>query len=132
MAYLLDTNVWIQYLKRRTSAIESKLAELKPSDVVTCSIVRSELLHGAEKYGNRDQRIATVRRTLAPLRSDPFDDRAAEEYARLRHALETAGNTIGPYDLQIAAICLANDHTLVTANVDEFSRVDGLQIENWL
>ena len=131
MPYLLDTNAWIQYLKNPSSPIRVKLASLRPTDVVTCSIVRSELLSGAEKYGNRSRRIALVQTTLAPFVSLPFDDQDASEYARIRHSLEQAGTMIGPYDLQIAAICLRHDVTLVTNNVREFSRVDGLLVEDW-
>lgn len=69
MPYLPDTNVWIHYLKQPGSPIHAKLATLQPADVVTCSIVRSELLHGAEKYGDRNRRVATVNQTLAPCPS---------------------------------------------------------------
>ena len=65
MRYLLDTNAWIQYLKVPASPIAVKLASLSPADIVTCSIVRSELLHGAEKYGNRLRRVSLVEATLA-------------------------------------------------------------------
>ena len=53
MQYLLDTNAWIVYLKDPNSSIRPKLASISPKQVVTCSVVLSELLHGAEKYGNR-------------------------------------------------------------------------------
>lgn len=132
MPYLLDTNAWIHYLKQPGSPIHTRLASLEPADVVTCSIVRSELLHGAEKYGNRERRIVVVSQALAPFHSVPFDDADAAEYARIRHALESAGLFIGPYDLQIAAICLRHAFTLVTSNLGEFSRVAGLTVEDWL
>ena len=131
MPYLLDTNAWIHYLKRSDSPIRVRLAALQPIDIVTCAIVRSELLHGAKKYGNSTRRTAVVSQTLAPFKSVPFDDAAAVEYARIRHELETAGCVIGPYDLQIAAICAHHGLTLVTNNVGEFSRVHGLKIEDW-
>jgi tRNA(fMet)-specific endonuclease VapC len=70
--------------------------------------------------------------TLSPFVSFPFDDDAAIHYARLRHSLELTGSTIGPYDLQIAAICLLHQLTLVTSNVNEFSRVPSLIFEDWL
>ncbi|MCH8830544.1 MAG: type II toxin-antitoxin system VapC family toxin [Planctomycetes bacterium] len=132
MPYLLDTNVWIHYLKQPESRIHAKLAALQPTDVVSCSIVRCELLHGAEKYGNRTRRVATVNQTLAPFNSVPFDDADAAEYARIRHELETSRLVIGPYDLQIAAICVRHGFTLVTHNIGEFARVRGLEIEDWL
>ena len=123
MPYLLDTNAWIHYLKQPGSPIHTRLAALQPADIVTCSIVRSELLHGAEKYGNRQRRVAIVTQALSPYRSVPFDDADAAEYARIRHALESVGPVIGPYDLQIAAICVRHGFSLVTSNVGEFSRV---------
>lgn len=132
MPYLLDTNAWIHYLKQPSSPIHTKLATLQPADVVTCSIVRSELLHGAEKYGDRNRRVAIVNKTLAPYQSLPFDDGDAVEYARIRHELETVGLVIGPYDLQIAAICVRHGLTLITSNFGEFSRVSGLMVEDWL
>lgn len=61
----------------------------------------------------------------------PFDDAAAEEYGRIRAELTAAGTPIGPNDLMIASIALANQLTLVTSNTAEFGRVPGLQIENW-
>jgi tRNA(fMet)-specific endonuclease VapC len=132
MAYLLDTNVWIHYLKNAASPIHARLAALNPEDITTCSIVRAELLHGAEKYGNRSRRVALVKRTLAPFRSVAFDDADAEVYAGIRHDLEMSGVVIGPYDLQIAAICVRHGLTLVTSNIGEFTRVPGLSVEDWL
>ena len=132
MSYLLDTNTWIHYLKHTGGSIRTRLQQLQPSDVASCSVVAAELLHGAEKYGNRDRRVATVRQTLAPFRSLPFDDDAAAIFAHIRHTLEVAGEVIGPYDLQIGAICLLHGLTLVTSDTRGFSRVNGLQIEDWL
>jgi tRNA(fMet)-specific endonuclease VapC len=131
MSYLLDTNSWIHYLKHADSPVRARLKAVRPVDIVICAVVRSELLHGAEKYGNRDRRVATVIQTLAPFPSLPFDDSAAL-YAQIRHSLEVAGRTIGPYDLQIAAICRQHSLTLVTNNTSEFSRVNGLALEDWL
>ena len=65
--FLLDTNVWISYLKKPSSNIQARLSTIAPSDVATCSIVLSELLHGAEKYGNRNQRVAGESRLYDPL-----------------------------------------------------------------
>jgi hypothetical protein len=61
----------------------------------------------------------------------PFDDPAADQYGTIRAALASAGTPIGPNDLLIAAIALANGLTLVTLNTTEFSRIPGLTIEDW-
>lgn len=132
MPYLLDTNMWIYYLKRSSPILEAKLREIQPTEVVACSVVKSELMHGAEKYENRERRLAKVQQTLEPYDSLPFDDSAAIHYARIRRQLEQQGQIIGPYDLQIAAICIAHDLTLVSSNTNEFSRIKRLKLENWL
>ena len=61
----------------------------------------------------------------------PFDRAAANCYANVRDRLEQRGEVIGPYHLQIAAIALVHDLTVVTNNVSEFRRVDGLRVEDW-
>ena len=68
---------------------------------------------------------------MQPYLSLPFDDAAADVHARVRRHLESLGAPIGPYDLLIAAIALANGCTLVTHNTNEFSRVPGLSLEDW-
>jgi len=58
----------------------------------------------------------------------PFDQDAVLKMAELRpHRLR-----IGPMDLKIAAICLAHDATLLTRNLQDFTHVPGLRVENWL
>ena len=90
MAYLLDTNVWIDYLKNPDSPIRVKLQAMQSSDIVVCSIVRAELMHGAQKYGNRQRRTKLVETTLAPFLSHGYDDSDAEVYALIRDKLERA------------------------------------------
>ena len=111
--------------------MEDRLRQTPARDIAVCSVVWAELLHGARKYGRREERVAKVERTLSPFRSLPFDDAAARHYARIRDDLETRGAIIGPNDLLIAAIALANDLTLVTRD-HEFSRIVGLRTEDWL
>lgn len=132
MPWLLDTNAWIHYLKNPSSPVARRLRERTPADLVVCAVVRAELLHGAMKYGDPARRLAIVRDTLAPYACLPFDEVAAEHYARIRHTLEQSGNVIGPHDLLIAATCVAHGCVLVTANTGEFSRVAGLSIEDWV
>lgn len=72
-----------------------------------------------------------VQTLLAPFQCLPFDEIDATYYATLRHSLEVRGDVIGPYDLQIAAICLRHQLTLVTNNVTEFTRVQGLTVQDW-
>lgn len=76
--------------------------------------------------------MAEVERFLAAFTSLPLDDAAADVSAAIRATLAQAGTPIGPYDLFIAAIALANDLTLVTHNTTEFARLSGLRLEDWV
>src|SRR5262249_16321828 len=124
-------NTWIFYLKNPRGALAARLAANSPSEIYCCSIVKAELLHGAQRYGNRTRRLQVLSHLLGPYTSLPFDDVAAEVYGPLSHPLEVTGQTIGSHDLFIATICLANGLTLVTNNLAEFSRIPSLQVEDW-
>lgn len=131
MKYLLDTNTCIRYLNGRSAAIRRKLPTIPARDIVVCSIVRAELAYGVAKSQTREASAAKLERFLEPYITLPFDDAAAEKFARIRAALEAAGTPIGPYDMQIAAIALTHGLIVITHNVREFNRVVGLQIEDW-
>ena len=131
MAFLPDTNVWISLLKKPGGDLTAKVQSQPVVAIFFCSVVKAELLHGAEKYGNRERRLrALAMLFFAPFASLPFDDAAAPHYAALRHQLEIAGHIVGPNDLQIAAIALTHGLTLVSAD-SGFVRVPGLTVEDW-
>lgn len=131
MIYLLDTNVCIGYLNGRAPAVLQRLRAQQPSDVVVCSVVKAELAYGAQRSRDPQRSLAVQRQFLLPYRSLPFDDAAAGIAGLLRAQLVEAGTPIGPHDVQIAAIALANGCTLVTHNTREFSRVPDLVLEDW-
>jgi tRNA(fMet)-specific endonuclease VapC len=129
--FLLDTNVCVQYLRGKNVLVRRRLAACPPHEVCLCSVVLSELYMGVLRSAQPAKNRADVDQLAAPFASLPFDDAAADVYSRIRHDLESRGTPIGPYDLQIAAIALANGCTLVTHNTTEFSRVSGLALEDW-
>lgn len=131
MIYLLDTNACIAYLNRPESGVRLRLETLPRQDVAVCSVVKAELFYGAMRTSNSERTLARQQTFLNQYVSLPFDDRSALIYGRIRAQLAASGTPIGPYDLQIAAIALANNLTLVTHNTREFSRVEGLRIEDW-
>ena len=88
-------------------------------------------MHGAEKYVDAKARRERVASALDSFFSFPFDDQCAEQYGSIRHDLEQRRCVIGPLDLQIAAIAVVHDLTVVTGNAREFRRVHGLKVENW-
>jgi tRNA(fMet)-specific endonuclease VapC len=131
MQYLLDTNTCIVYLKGRNLKLKQRLESIERQEIIICSVVKAELIYGVMKSAYPERNFALQQDFVAQFRSLPFDDFAATTFGSIRAALESQGNPIGSYDLQIAAIALSNDLTLVTHNVREFSRVDGLRVEDW-
>ena len=131
MKYLLDTNACIVYLNQTNSSILSKMQDVKPSDILLCSVVKSELIFGAKKSRRVAENLGKLEAFFSNFQSLPFDDRAAEVYGGIRADLEKKGIVIGPYDMQIAAIALINELTLITHNSQEFERVIGLRHEDW-
>ncbi len=131
MPYLLDTNTCIQHLRGRNAAITRKLSTMQAMEIQLCSVVRAELIYGALRSANPAHNRALVEHFCGRFVSLPFDDRAADTYATIRAVLTATGQLIGPNDLVIAAIALANNTVLVTHNAREFSRVEGLMIEDW-
>jgi tRNA(fMet)-specific endonuclease VapC len=131
MIYLLDTNTCINYLRGRVETIRQRLQNLSPIDVAVCSVVKAELFYGAMKSSNPTQALQRQQAFLNQFVSLPFDDAATLFYAQIRANLEESGTPIGAYDMQIAAIALAYDLTLVTHNTREFNRVESLVIEDW-
>lgn len=95
------------------------------------SIVKAELIYGAMKSVKRSENLEKIKRFLMPFEIIPFDENAAYYYGEMRAALEKNGTIIGPNDLVIASTVLSQNGILITNNVKEFSRVLGIQLENW-
>ncbi|MDZ8070226.1 MAG: type II toxin-antitoxin system VapC family toxin [Nostoc sp. DedQUE08] len=131
MKFLLDTNTCIIYMRGKNSTLKQKLESTTIKDIAVCSIVKAELFYGAMKSANPQRNLTLQQQFLAQFRSLPFDDLAATTFGTIRSQLEALGTPIGAYDLQIAAIALTNNLTLVTHNTREFQRINNLLIEDW-
>jgi tRNA(fMet)-specific endonuclease VapC len=105
--------------------------QLRPDDIAICSVVKAELLFCALRSAQKESNYQLLQKFFSPLHSFEFDDNAAEHYAQIRADLTAQGNLIGANDLMIAAIARANKATLITHNTGEFSRVQGLLIQDW-
>ena len=128
---MLDTNVCVMYLNGRSSAIRDRLISTPIEDMAVCSVVKAELFYGAMRSNNPTRTLERQQDFLERFVSLSFGDEAALLFGQIRASLASAGTPIGAYDLQIAAIALANNLTLVTHNTREFERVRGLQLEDW-
>ncbi|KRE13291.1 transcriptional regulator [Bosea sp. Root483D1] len=129
--YLLDTNIISDLVRQPQGRTAKRIAEIGDRQVLTSVIVAAELRYGCRKAGSA-RLSATVEALLFEIEIIPFDEAASRAYADLRAALEAKGQPIGGNDMLIAAQALALGCIMVTANTDEFTRVDGLKVENWL
>ena len=131
MIFLLDTNACIQLWQRKHPNLLKNIARLSPANIALCSVVKAELLFGAQRSEKKENNLKIIEQLFLPLQSFDFDNNAAEHYAQIRSDLTGEGKLIGPNDLMIAAIARANKVTLITHNTSEFSRVRDLQLEDW-
>jgi tRNA(fMet)-specific endonuclease VapC len=129
--YLLDTNTCIGYLNGRSIGVLRRLQALPSQDVAVCSVVKAELFYGSMRSNNPARSLAQQQDFLNRFISLPFDDQSALIYGQIRAQLAASGTPIGPNDLLISSIALAHNLILVTHNTREFSRVEGLRLEDW-
>jgi tRNA(fMet)-specific endonuclease VapC len=129
--YMLDTNIVSHMIRFPEGTVVRRLGTAGINTVCTSALVASELRYGAVKRASA-RLSALVENLLGRLDILPYEASASLSYAVIRHDLAVAGKLIGPVDLFIAAHAMSLDMTLVTDNVREFSRIDGLKIENWL
>lgn len=134
MAILIDTSILIAY-ERGQLDVASLVAGRESEEVFLSVISASELLHGAHRATDaavRARRLAFVEAVLARFPVLEIDLEVARAHATLWSALAQKGEMIGAHDAWIAALCIARNLILATANTREFSRVAGLAIEDWL
>lgn len=131
MRYLLDTNILVAMSKERPG-MSDRLAGYPAASVLLSSVVVAEIEYGIAKSARQEHNRRVFDCILQGFQIAAFDAAAARLYGPIRAELERQGRLIGPYDLMIAAHALALDAVLVTDNVGEFSRVEGLVMENWL
>lgn len=131
MRFLLDTNILIAMTKQRPG-LADRLMGISADAVLLSSVVVAEIEYGIAKNRRRLHNRRVFDALVSSFRILPFDAAAARLYGPIRTELEKRGRLIGPYDLMIAAHAKAVDAVLVTDNVKEFSRVEGLKTANWL
>ncbi|WP_293369156.1 PIN domain-containing protein [Nevskia sp.] len=129
--YLLDTDTCIYALSGRHPQVTATFDAQAPGSVQVSVVTLAELLFGIAKSQKPAAARARVDSLLSVADLAALPVEAAEHYADIRAALERAGTPIGPNDLWIAAHARAAGAVLVTNNVREFERVEGLAIQNW-
>lgn len=131
MLYILDTDTCSYVIRGASDALDARLAREEPQSLAISAVTRGELMFGLEKRGKPLALSRLVIGFLDNIAVMPWDAPAADQFARLRAALERSGTPIGLMDTMIAGHALALGATLVTNNQKHFRQVARLKMENW-
>jgi len=130
--YLLDTNICIYIIKKKPSDVLKTLKKKSKNDIYISSITIAELEYGVAKSQFPEKNKIALIEFLSIFNILPFDDTDAVNFGIIKSELEKKGQIIGPMDLLLAAQAKTKKLILVTNNVKEFERIEGLKIENWV
>jgi tRNA(fMet)-specific endonuclease VapC len=131
MKYLLDTNTCIRYINGCAPQIRERMRRELDSDIAISTVSMGEMFYGSAKSANPSLSRAKQDAFFVRFTHLVYDFAAADEFGRIRTYLEKAGTPIGPYDMQITAVAVANGLVVVTHNTAEFKRISWLKIEDW-
>jgi tRNA(fMet)-specific endonuclease VapC len=132
LTHLLDTDICVEAIRRRSEPLLRHLRQRSPVEVAVSTVSQAELRFGALKSASPDRNLAAAEAFLQPFALLPFSSECVPAYAQLRVELERAGSRIGALDMLIAAQAATFGLAVVTNNTREFRRVPGLRVENWL
>jgi len=130
--FLLDTNICIYIIKKKPMEVLKILKKKSKKDIFISSITVAELEYGVAKSRYPEKNRVALIEFLSIFNTLNFDDKDAVEFGAIKSKLEKSGKIIGPMDLLLSAQARAKKLTLVTNNIREFERIEGLRIENWV
>jgi tRNA(fMet)-specific endonuclease VapC len=127
--YLLDTNI-ASYIIKGHTAVRRRLVGVPMYELAISAVTEGELRYGVARLPSAARLNTMVEEFLIRVAVHPWDSAAAQEYGRVRAALERAGDALGNLYTMIAAHALARGSVLVTHD-KAFARVKGLKIADW-
>ena len=130
--YLLDTNICIYLIKKHPPEVLARFQQIQIKQLHISTVTIFELYYGIEKNNSQQRNLRALENFIGPLTVVDFSFDAAKKAAQIRGQLRKLGTPIGAYDIQIAAIALSLNMTLLTNNTQEFGRVNGLKLDNWV
>jgi tRNA(fMet)-specific endonuclease VapC len=131
MTFLLDTNACIQVMRNPRGAVATRFFATPAVEMAISIITKAELLIGPYRKASPPAEHAKVKQILAKLHVVPFDEKCADEFARIAAHLLDVGKPSGDLDVQIAAAARALDLTIVTHNTRHFANIPGIRLEDW-
>ena len=129
--YMLDTDMCIYTIKRKPAHLK-RLFNAHIGQIAISSVTWGELIYGAEKSNNVEGNLSQIEGFGARLEILSFGELEARQFAQVKSELEFKGKPIGAYDMMIAGHARSQGFILVTNNVREFKRVEGIRVENWV
>ena len=129
--YMLDTNICIFTIKNKPQIVREAFNRHN-GQLCISAVTLMELIYGAEKSAAPEKNLAVIEGFTARLEVLPFDNEAAAHTGMIRSELAKAGTPIGPYDHMIAGHARSRGFIVVTNNLREFERVQGLRVEDWV
>ncbi|CAG0926601.1 MAG: tRNA(fMet)-specific endonuclease VapC [Rhodocyclaceae bacterium] len=131
MTWLLDTCTVSDFVKGQAGVL-ARLKTTPPQSISISAVTRMEIEYGLQLHPARTEKLAPVINAfLASIAVLPFENADAKAAGTIRAVLQKRGRPIGAYDIMIAGTALARGLTVVTSNVGEFERIEGLRVENW-
>lgn len=131
MTWLLDTCTVSDFVKGQAGVL-ARLKTTPPQSISISAVTRMEIEYGLQLHPARTEKLAPVINAfLASIAVLPFENADAKAAGTIRAVLQKRGRPIGAYDIMIAGTALTRGLTVVTSNVGEFERIEGLRVENW-
>ena len=131
LKYLLDTNIVIYTMKNRPKEVRDAFRR-HYGQICISSVTYMELVFGTERSANPEQNLRVLEGFAARLDVLSYGTDAATHTGQIRAELAATGASIRPYDQMIAGHARSLGLIVVTNNVKEFTRVEGLRIDNWV
>lgn len=128
--YILDTNICI-YLSKGLFDLSAKIEDVGIDNCFISEITVAELKYGAANSNFPEKNIDKVN-LIQQIFTIVYIFNSLDIYAREKARLRKAGNILDDFDLLIGATAISNNLTLVTRNISDFNRLNGLEIENWI
>lgn len=129
--YFLDTNICVYFLSRKYPSVTAKFHSHDPSDLAISAIVAGELAYGVENSTRVESNRQSLAAFLSKMQVLAWDEDAIWHFGQQKVRLKKAGARIGELDLLIGCQALAMGAVMVTNNIHEFERIEGLKLENW-
>ena len=128
--YLLDTNICIYFLKGLYD-LDKKIDKVLIENCFVSEITIAELKFGVENSESKEKNRKTVNDFVSKLTIIPIFN-SIDVYAKEKARLRKKGLPLDDFDLLIGSTAISNNLTLVTRNISDFKRLEGIEIENWV